>query len=257
MNPSLRIGPSALLATALTHPEAPMKKTRRVLTPKTLFHGLARELELLATVYAKLRVDHAALSPYPTLPSLLERLTVGPRDDAKTTLIASLIAIRQSAPHRLWVAILLRAFRPMLAKLWKELFGSDGQERLALLLLGFQGALLHTNPTRDPVRIAMYIRQGTRRRVIVALSKELSWADVGFGDEADECADTSRGDDPPLPKRIAQTLLRRGVLRAHVRRAHPSLSPQEQSRVYQKLRRYVQAALDGRAGSGAHAEGVL
>ena len=118
--------------------------------------------------------------------------------------MAALITIRQSAPHRLWVAILLRAFRPMLGKLWKELFGSDRQERLALLLLAFQGAILHVDPRRNPVRVAMYVRQATRRRAIVALTKELRWTDVGFGEEADEVAD-ARAPDPPSLERLRAT----------------------------------------------------
>ena len=224
-----------------------MKNSRRTLTPKTLFRGLARELELLASVYAKLSTEHPALTPFPTLASLMERLTAGPRDDAKKTLLAAIVAIRQSSPHRLWVAILLRAFRPMLAKLWKELFGSDGQERFALLLLSFQAAIAHVNPTRDPVRIGMYVRQKTRRRVIVALSKELSWVDVGFGEEADECADTrhdvTHADDTPRRRRSIETLLRGSALHAHVRRTHPTLSSDEQTREYQRLRRRLRRAL--------------
>ncbi len=233
--------------------EVPMKKIRRrFLTPKSVFHGLARELELLAPAYARLHLAHSALSPYPTLSSLVARLTVGPRDDAKKELLAALITIRQSAPHRLWVAILLRAFRPMLGKLWKELFGSDRQERLALLLLAFQGAILHVDPRRDPVRVAMYVRQATRRRAIVALTKELRWTDVGFGEEADEVADARAPDPPSLERlRATQELLRRGVLAAHVRRSHPSLSPTDQARVYQRLRRGLQRVFLELPASGA------
>ena len=244
MNPRLRTALSTPteVPMPLRHPasiEAPKKKLRRrVLTPKSIFHGLAHELLLLAPVYETLHSAHPPLSPYPTLASLLERLTTGPRDDAKKELLAALIAIRQSNPHRLWVAILLRAFRPMLAKLWKKLFGSDSQERLALLLLGFQGAIDHIDPTRDPIRIAMYVRQATRRRAIVALTKEVRWNDVGFGEDADEVADP-RAADPPTRERVraAQQLLRPGVLSAHVRRAHPSLSDRERARLYHKLRR--------------------
>jgi hypothetical protein len=218
-------------------------KTRRRLTPTSFFQGLARELDLLAPVYARLRAAHPELSPYPTLPSLLARLTVGPRDAAKSELLAALVSIRQSAPHRLWVALLLRAFRPMLRNLWKTLFGSDAQERLALLLVSFQGALLGTHPSRDPLRVAMYVRQGTRRRVFVALSKELTWTDVGFGEEADTCADP-RGTDARGGRRSLEPFLRGSVLKTYVRRAHPTLSPEEQARVYQRLRRRLRRALN-------------
>jgi len=244
-------------SSAPSHTEVPMKKIRRrVLTPKSVFHGLAQELDLLGPTYAKLQVAHSALSPYPTLASLLTRLTTAPRDDAKKELLAALIVIRQSDPHRLWVAILLRAFRPMLAKIWKELFGSDTQERLALLLLSFQAAVAHVDACRDPVRIAMYVRQGTRRRAIVALSKELRWNDMGFGEEADECSEASEAQSQSQSHpRTVRPLLRAGALHAHVRRAHPTLSAEEQTREYQKLRRRVRRAL--RAPCGGVEDGAV
>jgi hypothetical protein len=217
--------------------EAPMKTSkRRTFTPQSLFHGLAHELRLLAPVYARLHAAHPDLSPYPTLPDLLERVTTGPHDDAKKELVASLIAIRQTTPHRLWVAIVLWAFRPMLARLWTDLFGSDRQERLALLILAFQEALCQIDPTHDPVRVAMYVRQATRRRVIDALKAEIEWRQVGFGEDADRLA-VAESPSPDDHRRAVERLLRPGALSAHVRRSHPTLSPKEQARVYHKLRR--------------------
>jgi hypothetical protein len=220
-----------------------MKKIRRrALTPQTLFHGLARELDLLTATYAKLHAAHPALTPYPTLPILLERLTTGPRDDTKKELLAALIVIRQSSPHRLWVAILLRAFRPMLAKLWKKLFGSHYEERLALLIFSFQEAIRRLDARRDPVRIGMYVRQATRRKVIELLTEEIQWGEVGFGEDADEI---ESGQDPPPTERVrsVEKLLGRGALLAHVRRRHPALPADEQARIYGNLRRALHKAL--------------
>jgi hypothetical protein len=237
--------------------EVPMKHSSRTLTPKTVFRGLDRELELLASAFAELSPPHIAMAPYPTLASLIARLTTGPRDDAKKELLAAIIAIRQSTPHRLWVAILLRAFRPMLAKVWKKLFGSDTEERLALLLLSFQAAIRHVDPTRDPLRIGMYVRQETRRRAIVALSKELSWGEVGFGEDADECPDPRHDhtpDETAARRRAVVALLRGSALRGHVRRAHPTLSSDEQTREYERLRRRLRRRLrTSRDGSGDQA----
>ncbi len=235
------------------------KPRRREFRPVVLRVGLARELALLAPTYARLRAEHPALAPYPTLPSLLARVTTGPHDDAKCALIASLVAIRQSSPHRLWVAILMRAFWPMLAKLWKELFGSDMQERLALLVLAFQGALEHVDPIRDPVRIGMYIRQGTRRRAIVALAKEAQWFDVGFGVDADEVADNrmERAAKDQGRLRAAHAMLEAGTLFAHVRSVYTDLSLEEQTRVYQKLRRNLQQVRGAPPGRVAAGKGVM
>jgi hypothetical protein len=220
--------------------EVPMNAPRRVLTPKSLFHGLARELDLLAPAYGSLRCGHPALSPFLTLPRLLEYITTGPHGDAKTALLAELVAIRQSSPHRLWVAILLRAFRPMLRTLWKKLFGSDGQERLALLILAFQEALREVNPTRDPVRIAMYVRQATRRRVIASLVKEVAWGEDGFGEEADGVPDEREPDSPGERRTAMRRLLERGVLAAHVRRHCPTMPAEDQAQLCQTLRRGLQ-----------------
>jgi hypothetical protein len=241
MNPSLRVR-----STPST--EVHMKHRRRFLTPKSLYRGLAHELHLLAPVYARLRTTHPVLAMHPTLPSLLEYVTNGVRDEAKKILLAALISIHQSAPHRLWVAILLRAFRPMLAKVWKKLFGSDGQERLALLIWSFQEAIRDIDPHRDSIRIAMYVRQATRRKVIDALTQELQWDEVGFGEEADEHCDP-RAADPPTRERLraAQNLLRPGELSAHVRKTFPDLSDQERARVYHQLRRALQRAFPATA----------
>ena len=243
-------------ATRSLHPsttEVSMKKdTPRALTPKSVFHGLARELDLLAPTYAKLHLAlhlaHPALSPYPTLSSLLERVTQGPRDNALKELLAGLIAIRQSTPHRLWVAILLRAFRPMLAKLWKTLFGSDCEERLALLLTSFQEALLEIKPLRDPVRIAMYVRQATRRRAIVALKREVCWADDGFGEDVDDVIDPGR--PPPEDSLALRKLLAKGALSSHVRESHPSLPRDEQARLCRRLERGRERVFSAKSLSG-------
>jgi hypothetical protein len=244
---------NACFATPPAHPtaEVSMKKIRRrVLTPKSLFHGLAHELDLLTVTYARFHTAHPVLTPYPTLPPLLARLTTGPRDDAKNELLAALITIRQASPHRLWVAILLRAFRPMLGKLWKDLFGSDSEERLALLILSFQEALGRVDATRDPLRIGMYVRQATRRKVIEALTDEIQWGEVGFGEDAEEVASSH---DPPPRERLrdARKLLGRGALLAHVRRSHPGRSSAEHARIYGTLRRALRRVFPQPAVQGA------
>jgi hypothetical protein len=175
MKPCLRRSPSV----ASTIPVPRKKMRRRFFSPRSFAHGLARELELLAPLYAKLHTAHPELSAYPTLQSLLDRLTTGPRDHAKKELVSGIISIRQSSPHRLWVAIVLRAFWPMLVKQWKELFGSDCQERLALLLLSFQTTVERVDARREPLRVALRIRLATRRRVFVALAKEVRWSSPG------------------------------------------------------------------------------
>jgi hypothetical protein len=217
------------------------KPRRRILSPSSLREGLTRELTLLRPVYASLHTEHPALEAYPTLEGLLDRLTHGPHDDAQKHLLVALITLRQSSTQRaqrLCVAILTRAFWPMLGKHWKKLVGSDPQERLALLMMSFLDALTRVDPTLDPLRVAMYVQQMTRRGAFKALSWERDWTDVGFGEDADEQPD-GRTPDPLGGHSLVVTadrLRRRGALMAHVRDVHRSAPRNEQLLIYRKLR---------------------
>ena len=77
----------------------------------------------------------------------------------------------------------------MLRHVFKKLLGAHREERLALLLTSFQEALRRVDPYRDPVRIAMYVRQATRRGVFAALGEQRDWEEIGFGEDADETPD--------------------------------------------------------------------
>jgi hypothetical protein len=74
--------------------------------------------------------------------------------------------------------------------------------------------------------------------VIAALTRELRWNDIGFGEEADEVSEIA---DPgfPLTERLraAQRFLDRGELAVHVRRSHPGLSHEAHARIHRSLRR--------------------
>jgi len=226
--------------------KSPTFRERRALTLKSFFHGLSEELDRLAPRYAAKRP--AELSLYPTLPALLERLT-----DADTrgtlshgSLVCTVIATHQSTPDRLWVAILLRTFRPMIKRTFKRLVGADREERLALLLTSFQEALPRVDPRRDPLRIGMYLRQATSRGVFAGLRQERDWEGVGFGTEADEEPDSESQaralavewlrDTPDAARELLATAADHGALWALVQRAHPALGRAEHLRVYRQLR---------------------
>ncbi len=216
--------------------------TRR-LTLKTLFTGLARELEQLAPLYERTRPE--ALSAHPTLAGLLAQLTrkIEPGDTSHAALVCAVLSIHQTTPHRLWVAILLRTFRPMVRHVFKKLCGGEREERLALLLVSFQEAIRRVDPVRDPARIAMYIRQATRRGVFAALGEQREWEEVGFGDDPDETPDARAEAVTTAAERVRhmpdldllQTRTEHGALWDWVQREVPGTQG-DQLRTYHRLR---------------------
>jgi hypothetical protein len=194
MKPSFRLPVSSMSLSA----EVPMKPSsrspavlptgrrrrrpcRRPFTTDIVFAGVERELGLSGSVYARIRPDD--LAGYPVLADLVACLSADAvaGDTARTDLVATLIATHQARPHRIWSALLLVAFRPMLMTVFKKLVGELPDERLALLLASFQEALGKVDPRHDTLRIGMYVRQATRRGVFAALRTRRAWKEVGFG----------------------------------------------------------------------------
>jgi hypothetical protein len=221
---------------------------------KTFFQSVKSELLLLARSYEVRRLDHGALAPYETLPSLLTKLTSNGELEGRASLVSVLLELHQTKPHRLWGTLLLHAFRPMLRHTRKQLYGGSPDERDALLLAAFSKAVQRVDPHRDPVRIGMYVRQTTRKAVFHELAKEIEWESVGFGSDADLepdprsmdcsllrgawlCERTHR--QPALPggrKFDLVGTLERGALWSYVRRTYPALDEREKLRLYCRFR---------------------
>ena len=225
---------------------------------KEFFAALSAELALVAPRYGARRFEHPVLASYGSLDALFAKTE--PKKQGKKTVVspegsailAALVDLHARTRDRLWGALLLRAFRPMLLNVGRHLRGGSRDDRDALLLMSFHEALLRVDPLRDPARIAMYVRQETRRRVFRALGDELAWQDVGFGTEADLCADPKSPPEPSLlnrrwkaskavckgaPPVLLDTAQDRGALWSLVRREHGSLSAKEQARIYRRLQK--------------------
>ncbi len=219
------------------------------------FESLTGELALLGARYEARHFEQPRLASYPSIASLLVETV--PRTEGKKQVVSPegaailcvLVDLNRRTRDRLWGTVLLRAFQPMLLAVAKKLRGGPRDERDALLLSSFHGALLRVDPFRDPLRIAMYIRQETRRRVFRELGKELDWEGVGFGVEADLCPDPALLDPPSLRESLEARGLRkrasgalvgtageRGALWVLVRGHYASSSPKEQARIYRRLR---------------------
>jgi hypothetical protein len=220
------------------------------------FASLKTELRLLEPRYETRRFERPTLASYPSIDSLLAETE--PRRDGKkqvvspegSAILCALIDLHRRTRDRLWGAVLLRAFQPMMLAVGKKLVGGSRDDRASLLLASFHDATLRVDLARDPLRIAMYIRQETRRGVFRELRKELDWEGMGFGEEADQCSDAVSFEPPPclksassegLPGRANGALmsnpLGRGALRNLVRQHYASLSPKEQVKIYRRLQK--------------------
>jgi hypothetical protein len=219
------------------------------------FDSLTRELRLLAPRYEARRFEHPTLASYPSIDSLLAETE--PRKEGKkqvvspegSAILCALLDLHRRTRDRLWGAVLLRAFQPMMLAVGKKLIGGTRDERDAVLLASFHDAILRVDPARDPLRIAMYVRQETRRGVFRELRKELDWESIGFGEEADLCSDAVSFEPPPClrgagsgglsglaTRALMSTVRSHGALWELVRQHYGSLSPKEQARVYRRLR---------------------
>jgi hypothetical protein len=221
------------------------------------FGSLSHELALLGPRYEARRSLHPALASYPSMRSLFA--ATEPRTEGRkryvspegAAILCALVDLHRETRDRLWGAVLLRAFRPMIRSLSKRLIGGSREDRDALLLASFHEAVLQVDPSRDPMRIAMYVHQATRKLVFRELRKELDWEKVGFGTDADEVADPKTVEEPLLPgvwvrersvrsekeQAVAATVGDRGALWRHVRQHYASSSPEEQARVYRRLQK--------------------
>jgi hypothetical protein len=131
----------------------------------------------------------------------------------------------------------------MLKHVFKKLCGADREERLALLLTSFQEAIRRVDPCRDPVRIAMYVRQTTRRNVFAALGDQRDWEEVGFGVDPDETQDERAEARTTAAERLREmpdlellrTRAEHGALWEWVQREVPG-TRKDQLRAYQRLR---------------------
>ena len=225
---------------------------------KSFFAALSGELALVVPRYDARRLEHPVLASYGSIDALFAETE--PKKQGKKTVVSpegsailvALVDLHAKTHDRLWGALLLRAFRPMLLNVARRLRGGSRDDRDALLLMSFHEALLRVDALRDPARIAMYVRQETRRRVFRALGDELEWQDVGFGTGADLCADPKSPPEPSLlsrrwkaskavckgaPPSLLATAHDRGALWSLVRKEHAELPAKEQARIYRRLQK--------------------
>ena len=146
------------------------------------------EFVRLSRLYGSFRGDDAVLAPYPTLAALLDGLEATRRagPGTRARFLCAVIARHRVAPGPLGAAIVLHAFRGMLGKLSKGLVGIEREDADALVAWALVEALRRVRPAHDPARIAMYVRQETRRVLFAALARDARARPYALIDEDDE-----------------------------------------------------------------------
>ena len=222
---------------------------------------LHQELERLAQRYASVHVEHALLSGYPTLASLVVRLTDPDRNQSdesqreRSELLATIIGAFQPTHDRLWGAILVAAFRPMVAT--NRFYGADLEEREAIFFAALTEVVDKLDVRETPDQVHAIVWRSAKKVLVRKLRRQAAWCAVGFGDEADVTPDRTSWLPEPL---LAAWLLSRGKddrpdidlvlqvhawgsLAAYVRAAYPALTSAERWPVYQRLWRQHRRAL--------------
>ena len=222
---------------------------------------LDQELDRLAPRYAAVHVEHARLAPYPTLASLVDRLTEPKKNQSdaaqrdRSELIATIIGAFQPTHDRLWGAILVAAFRPMLRT--KRLYGADPDEREAIFFAALTEVVDKLDVRKQPDQVHAIVWLSAKRILVRKLRRQNVWSEEGFGEEADETPDPTTSLPQPL---LAAWLLSRGradrpdmdlVLRVHewgdlkayVDAEYAALPPRERARVYRRLLKRYQRAV--------------
>jgi hypothetical protein len=203
----------------------------------------------LARAYAARSKEHPTLLAYPTLPALFSALS---RDGApmhtRSEVLCALVTRWHETRDPVWSTILLRTFDGMLGRVRARLRGFDRADAECFVTVSFLEALTRVRPSRDPARIAMYVRQETRRRLFASLKRDDDEEDFVSDVDLDSVPDPATLE--PLEDQIAawrlppervtdQELLRacaiRGGLRLLTRHLLPDASRRNQEHFYRRL----------------------
>jgi hypothetical protein len=222
---------------------------------RSLARLVHEDLERFAPRYASLCLDHAPLSAYPTIASLVFRLTDRKKNKSRAAqrersrLLCAVIGAYQPTHDRLWAAILVAAFLPRLST--KRLYGADSEEREAIFFAALTEVVDKVDVRRVPDKVHAIVWRSTKKVLVRRLKRHTAWTDVGFGDDADATPDRTSWLPEPL---LAAWLLSRGAedrpdidfvmrveewgsLTAYVDAEYAALPRAERSRVYGRLQK--------------------
>jgi hypothetical protein len=218
-----------------------------------VLHKIEQELSRYAPLYRVLREEsHAfdAFDSFDELADLVDALGVSSplTVEQRNALIWACIELHHAAVHPLWQALLVHAFAPMLFDLRGRVRG-DGGEVDQQILTSFLEAVWQLGCRPDPRRIAMHLRQATKRALFRLLRREARQCDEDAKvallpapslseERASARVLTARlADIDPRLSELLQTLREHGQLRAYVRARQPDASLDAQDRLYRRLQR--------------------
>jgi hypothetical protein len=224
------------------------------------------QFDRLARDYVERGHEHPALHAYPTLRMLLSALSkAGAPLDVRSQIVCALITRWRRTHDPLWSSILLQTFDGMLGRLRNRPRGPHRDDAECLVTAAFLEALTRVRPSHDPARIAMYVRQETRRCLFASLRQDDDGEDVVPGVDIDAQPDPATL--VPLESRIMawdptpamvtdeellRTLPIRGGLRLLTRYLLPDASRRNQEHFYRcLLARRTRLATKLRAGGAA------
>jgi len=230
-------------------------------THRNLATLLDDELARLSPRYARVSLDHAALAPYPTLASLVDRLASRERNKSRAAqrerseLLAAVIGAFRPTHDRLLGAILVAAFRPMLAT--RRFFGADRDEREAIFFAALTEVVGTLDVQESPDQVHAILWRSAKKALVRKLRQHSAWNEVGFGDDADATPDRASwlpepliaawllsrggGDRPDLD--LALRVHERGSLKAYVDAEHATSPPAERLRTYRTLQKRHRRAI--------------
>jgi hypothetical protein len=243
-------------------------------TVKTI-DSIQKTLARFPTEYARGRALQAALAPHASPAEVLAVLdlaasTTHPERDAITF---ALVTEHQRASHPLWQSVLLVAYEPMLANVWKRLH--DKRDAESRIVLAFIEAIAKVSLAHPPSHLALHLRHAVERGAfgstaaahlepelvsLTAARKERSH------DSPEACAllddeksrlrselDSVFGDDAPIVLDVLVHARRgREALEAFVAETHPHLTGKQRAVMFdrlQSLRRRALVHLGDRFGS--------
>jgi len=170
--------------------------------PLNLAALLAQELVRFAPRYASRCAEHPPLAAYPTFPALVDRL-VDPKKNKshagqreRAPMLCAVIEAYQKTHDRLWGAILVAAFRPMLEK--KRLYGADPEEREAVFFAALTEVVEKLDVRKNPEHVHAIVWRRAKKSLVRKLVRHKAWTEVGFGENAERTQDQASWLPQPL-----------------------------------------------------------
>jgi hypothetical protein len=216
--------------------------------------------------HARGRAAHEALAPYDSPADVLVALAFSSRlsHAERDVLTLALITEHQGAGHPLWQSVLLVAYEPMLAGVWKRLF--DKRDAESRLVVAFLEAIAKVSLAHPPSQLALHLRHAVERSAFGSTAEArmepdfvpMEEARKERGHESPEAAmlraDAERrlarevkqlfGEDAPAVLDVlVHARTGREPLVALIAARHPDLSVKQRARLYDELQRMRRRAL--------------